>query len=173
MKTLYLISGKAGSGKDFLGNIFQKHGYIRFAFADHLKDLTAIKYNISRFDLNTQQGKKNMYGDKTYRDLLIENSVFLKKNDKFFFAKSVIDNFKKWSFNQKGVVTDFRFPEEYEYAKKELGNSCILKTILVKRNNYIEIDDESEKALADFNFDYIVDNNFCSDYLLSQIKDLI
>lgn len=172
MKRLYMISGKAGSGKDFLGNILEKRGFNRFAFADHLKEMTSFLYRIPIQDLNTQEGKKKIYdNNKTYRQLLIDQSNKYKLNDKYFFAKPVIDGFKRNDFFKDGVVTDFRFPEEYEYAKRELTSDiCEIKTILIKRDNHIPVNDISETALdLNFDFDYIIDNNGDTENLNNQL----
>lgn len=155
-----MISGKAGSGKDFLGDILEKRGCRRSAFADQLKYITSKIYGIPLQDLNTQQGKKKMYHDKTYRQILIEESTRYKKEDKYFFARPVIDRFKISNTSKNGVITDFRFPEEFEYAKKELAGIYDVKTILIKRDAHIQVDDTSERALdIGFYFDYVLDNN--------------
>lgn len=48
-----MISGYRGSGKDTMADyLCQKYKFVRFAFADHLKDLCSSLYQISRSDMD-------------------------------------------------------------------------------------------------------------------------
>jgi hypothetical protein len=58
-KICVLLSGWKESGKDTAFEFLrQKYGFVRFAFADDLKDDTAEIYPVNRSDMDTSAGKK-------------------------------------------------------------------------------------------------------------------
>ena len=166
MKTIILISGRSGSGKDLSSSLMK--GWKRYAFADHLKDLVSIKYNINRKLCDTQEGKKSIvFGKKSLRSLLIEDGLEYKKDNSNFFIKFLAEKINMEN-HEKIVVTDFRSPNECNILKEFLIN-CDIKTLLIKRNNCNYIDDSSETSLTDFNFDYIIENNGSIDDLRDKL----
>lgn len=153
---ILLLGGKSGSGKTYIAKILEQRGWFHLAFADALKDIVAEKYSIDRCDLDTQEGKKKIYTDgMTYRDILITESKQMKKQDINIFCKIVSSKIKS---QPKVVISDMRYPHEYEYISNTF-TEAVVKSCLVKRNQFNEIDDPSETSMDDFKFDICVDNN--------------
>lgn len=172
MKRVILLSGKAGSGKDYLADLLGDYGYDRFAFADYLKDITAKKYSLCREDFNTQEGKKKVHYGKTYRQLLIETGAECRSDDDDFFSKKIIDTIKE-SMADYGVVTDLRFPNEYTYTLNMLPKECVVTFVRINRDDHIVVDDKSETLLDNFAFDVVLDNNGTAEHLIDQIKPFL
>jgi hypothetical protein len=161
MKNIILLGGKAGSGKDFVGSILVRdYEYKRFGLADYLKDIVACNYGIPRDELDTQEGKAKLFKDgMSYRDLLIKTSYFHKYKNINVFTDFIIRDMKA-DPSKNYVITDFRFPHEYEKISSELSKFFNVITINVQRKSSIFVDDDSERALDNFTFDFTLDNNF-------------
>lgn len=168
MKTIILISGRSGSGKDLCSSLM--NGWKRYAFADHLKDLVCEKYNLDRKLCDSQEGKKSIVvGEKSLRILLIEDGLEYKKDNSNFFIKFLADKIKIEN-HEKIVITDFRFPNEYDILKEHLVNFTV-KTLYIKRNDCNYIEDASETSLSHFIFDYSIDNDGSIDDLKDKIVE--
>lgn len=155
-KTVLLLAGKANSGKDTAAlHLVGKYSFTRFAFADALKDFVSEKYKIEKSILYSQEGKKMMYLNtgKTIRDLLIEEGLAHRKIDSDYWIKIVCDKIK--AIDGNAVISDFRFPNEYQTLVDNL-EKCNIKTVSIIRENGAEtIDDISETSLSDFKFDKV------------------
>ena len=173
MKNIILLGGKAGSGKDFVGKILVgDYGYKRLGLADYLKDIVASNYNIPREELDTQEGKAKMFKNgQSYRDLLIQASYFHKFKNINVFTDFIIRDMKA-DPSKNYVITDFRFPHEHEKINSELSKFFKVITINVQRESSIVIDDDSERALDDFVFDFTLDNNFDAEHIKKEIDHL-
>lgn len=58
-RKIVLLSGYKGCGKDtFGGYLVERHGYVRFAFADYLKNLVAEQYKLDRRMLDDEKIKE-------------------------------------------------------------------------------------------------------------------
>ncbi len=66
------------------------------------------------------------------------------------------------------MITDVRFPNEYESIKKRRG---IL--IRIERENSYKINHESECALDKYTFDYVIENNGTLEELIEKVKNII
>jgi hypothetical protein len=57
-KVLYGLSGEAGSGKDSFADIMVfDRGFVKMSFAQKLKDICGVAFNLTYAQLNTQEGK--------------------------------------------------------------------------------------------------------------------
>lgn len=148
-----MLSGFSGSGKSYVADILKSRGWFSIGIADTLKDYVSEKYSIDRGDLDTQEGKKKMLNNESYRDILIREAKNLKKDDKNYFIKQVVERVQNQS---RVVISDMRYPNEYYYIKKKFHNVI---SVNIQRDIYNKIDDESEKSLVNFNFDTIIQNN--------------
>jgi dephospho-CoA kinase len=114
------LSGYAGAGKDTMASIlWKKYDLQRVAFADSLKDFVAVKYGLERSLCDTPEGKNSLdvRTGKTVRELLIADSAEAKKENINIFASYVLDKIN--TSKQRGfVISDWRYPHEYEYIKK-------------------------------------------------------
>jgi hypothetical protein len=172
-KTFILLSGWMGSGKDYIGDIIEKeYGYKKKQISKNLKDEVSEIYGISRYLLETQEGKKKNFSRKeTYRDLLIRHGQEKKVDDKQYWMKRMVASGNSTESVNKGennkgennkgeneskiVISDWRFKEEYDLLE-ELGVKII--TIRIERFDNIESECISEHSLDDFDFDYIISN---------------
>lgn len=153
-----LISGKAGSGKDFAASTLcsllekKERSYLVIHFADYLKMMCCLYFGWN--------GEK----DKPGRDLLqhVGNDVF-RKNDQNFFADivnktvSAISTYLDYDYI---IIPDLRYKNELETIK----NNFESYTIRVNRDGYTsnltdkQKNDISEISLDNYDFDFIIEN---------------
>ena len=153
------LSGLAGSGKDTVASILlKKYDYYRVAFADVLKDMVAEDYDIDRKLCDTVEGKQTLLPNgKTVREVLIYESAEAKKGNINVFAEQVL--IKILESNQKHIViSDWRYPEEYEFIKIALGPDVTHNTIRIVRPGLPSLSDPSEHALDSWCFDTTITN---------------
>jgi hypothetical protein len=154
------LSGYAGAGKDTMASILcKKYDLQRVAFADSLKDFVAVKYGLERSICDTPEGKNSLVPSvgKTVRELLIADSAEAKKENLNIFASYVFEKMK--SSKQKGfVISDWRYPHEYEYIKGNLPEAKHV-CIRITRPGLQSLADPSEHALDTWNFHTEVINN--------------
>ena len=181
---IIVLSGKKGSGKDTTANYFiNNYGFIRFAFADALKDICKILFDFSEDQLN---------GDKKE---IIDTRYNITPRETFQFIGSLMrDNINKliegygkniWInilnnllIKNKGkniIITDLRYTNEYEYLNnlKALYNYKVyFFTIKRKQLSLNYTDHESEKDEFESISDYIINNNNTIDDLNIIIKEI-
>ena len=161
-RSIILIAGKAGSGKDTVANhLVKNHSFKRFAFADTLKEYTSKKYNVPLELLFSQEGKKEeieINNKKiTIRNLLIKEGKEKREQDINYWVDLIIKKIEAEPVTQDIVISDFRFPNEYNRMQEFFTE---LSAVLVVRENGSEkIDDESETALNLFQFDRVIFND--------------
>lgn len=154
---LYLLSGKARSGKNEVGNIIKKYYQnkkcILLSYSYYLKDYVK---RISGWD-GSEANKP--------RDLLQQVGIELIKNkiDSNLLIRRLIEDVKVFSyFYDVIIITDARLIDEVEKVKEEFNN---ITTIRVERDidNNLTIEQKehlTEVGLDNYNnFDYIIDNN--------------
>jgi len=167
---IILIGYKKRQGKDTFAQLLIEELALRgvnskkFAFADAMKDIVADMFDIDRNTLDYYKNKpESVIFDSKITDFRKLLQRFGSGKMKEIFGKTVwrdivVKQFDKDSVN---IVTDFRFPEEY-----------IKGAFTVKVDRGIKNNDEhiSEKALDDFNFDYVVDNSGSLEDLKKEVK---
>lgn len=143
MKIIIGVTGKLGSGKDYITNnviipVLEKVGYryLQCAFADQIKVNVMTKSNVSYEDV---------YENKTpesRRMLQIEGTEVGRSNNKDIWV-NYIDNWIN-IHNKRGinvfVVSDVRFKNEYKFVKSYGG--LVLKVVARNRNE-IRLSNES------------------------------
>jgi hypothetical protein len=156
-KTIVLLSGWLGSGKDYVGDIIEKeYGYRKDKIAKSLKDEVSKKYNISRELLETQEGKRTVFEKgETYRDLLIRHGEEMRERDIYHWVKNIVSE-EYGESSSSIVISDWRFREEYEYLENT-GSNII--TIRIDRFDEIDTECKTEHALDNFEFDYKISNS--------------
>lgn len=161
-RSIILLAGKAGSGKDTVANhLVKNYSFKRFAFADTLKEYVAKKYNVPLELLFTQEGKKQEIVVKkkkvTLRDLLIKDGAEKRQEDKNYWVNLVIEKIQAEPQTQNIVISDFRFPNEFVRMNDIFSEIVAVK--VVRENGCENIDDISETALNQFVFDRILFND--------------
>jgi hypothetical protein len=154
------LSGYAGAGKDTMASIlWKKYDLQRVAFADSLKDFVAVKYGLERSLCDTPEGKNSLdvRTGKTVRELLIADSAEAKKENINIFASYVLDKIN--TSKQRGfVISDWRYPHEYEYIKSNMPEAEHI-CIRITRPGLQSLADPSEHALDNWMFHKEIINN--------------
>lgn len=175
------LSGKIGTGKSTIANIFEDNGYHLDSFANSIKDISNIIFG---FDKNILEGftKENRElkekPDEHYSSFL--NKSFSPRDSLLLIGELGRNNihpdiwvepvFNRYNLNKnkKLLITDVRFPNEYNMIKKRGG--VIFR---INRDNSYKLNHETECALDNYNFDYVIDNNGTLEELVEKIKNLI
>lgn len=180
------ICGKKRSGKDTIGEyLIEKYGYVRYAFADPVKDICRIMFKLS---------EDQLYGDKKevldQRWGITPREAFQKIGTDFgqiALHKIIPDitgqvrsrqfwtkHFELWFKEQveknpdiKVVITDVRFKHEAKIIK-ELGG-IIVK---VKRSGLVSDGHISETELDNIATSFIVENNETIEDLHKKIDEI-
>ena len=182
------LSGFANVGKDEVGKILiERHGFKRISFASKLKDcLYALNPIITHepgvhsrlvpvVDLHGWDIVKERYpevrellqrlGTEVGRNILGENiwvDAAFKDYDAAYSSRSL-------NGPRNYVVTDLRFPNEFEGIKKR-GGLCAR----IRRPGYVQTNQHvSETALDEHDFDYVLDNSSDLVYLEHQVEHLL
>ena len=168
------ISGKSGSGKDYVSNILQSillnecgEYYTIDKFARKIKEALSVLFeiNIKHFEEQSFKSKK-IYKDFTCRDLMIllGNHFGRASIDKDFWIDLLFNSNK----GNNIIISDVRFKNEFKAIKNRGG-----LIIRVESDEYNNIDNISEKDLDGYQFDYVITNNKhlkTNDSLISQLK---
>jgi hypothetical protein len=142
-----MLAGRAGVGKDYFGDILIKnHGFVRFAFADALKEEVINLYNLPKEIKKTDKVSET----QTYRQLLQEYACTREKD---YWAMKVVEQIK--NLKKDIVITDFRRPIEYSTFDQHLRGFYLITVKLTNKNNLIIPDNHiSEHSLDHFIFDF-------------------
>ena len=168
---IYVLSGKAGSGKSFVASrmkeIFNSRGFkcIDIAYASYLKNY--IK-NITAWD-GSDSDKPRAFLQQLGVEL-IKNKI----NSNFLIDRIVDDILVYSYFFDVIIISDARFVEEIETIRSKFSNVIVIK--VVGKDN--DLSDSlkvhiTEIALDDYNnYDFVI-NNFGDDldkYLKEVLK---
>ena len=164
---IILIGGKAGCGKDTVGNIIENTIFChREAFATELKEIAChlgwngIKDFRGRRLLQRLGSVGREYNPNTWIDPVVRRI-----NTAFFVDSRVHD----------AIITDFRFPNEYNKIVEKFPDHEV-KTIKVtgrKKDLGHNAKDKSENSLNDFIFDATIINSGTLQDLEGEVKALL
>ena len=155
---IFIISGKARSGKNVISKIIEKSysnkKCITISFGHYIKDYAK---RVSDWD-GSEENKP--------RELLQQLGIELIKNkiDNKLFINRILEDIAVFSyFYDIIIVSDVRLVDELTALKEKYPNSVSIRVI---RNNYDnKLTDEEKKHLTEVvldnynNFDYIIENN--------------
>lgn len=154
---IFLISGKARSGKNELSKMIEKYygnkKTITISFGHYIKDYAK---RISNWD-GSEETKP--------RDLLQSLGIELikQKIDDRLFIKRIIEDIEVFSyFYDVIIVSDVRLLDEIESLKQKFNNSISLRIVRKKSN---DLTDEQNKHITEIDldnynkFDYIIVND--------------
>lgn len=162
-----LLGHKAEVGKDTLGNLLvERNGFTRFGFADKLKDTVADLYNFSHTQMYEHDAKNAIdprYG-LTPRQVLIDFGQEQRSRNPNIWADYVFNQIEK-SPGGLFVITDFRFPNEYDVAKTWASKDPNREIIPIKiqrkaaSTNFAGSNNISETALDNFSeWKFVIEN---------------
>lgn len=172
------LSGYKQSGKNTVADIITKAfpHYTQKAFATKLKECTSLITGCNILDLEVEEFKNSIYKNNiTYRKIL---QVLGTEVGRSIYADIWIDAlFKDYSEGSNWVITDVRFPNEAKAIKDKGGiiirinrprfcEGCTMINLnsqdcfdcVVFQDDYNDFH-ESEIALDEYPFEYIIDNN--------------
>lgn len=152
------LSAKAKSGKDTLADyLVQNYGYIKVAFADELKTMCSVDFDLSKKQLygNLKEIKDYRY-NKTPREILQATGQFYRSIDIDFWVNKCIT---KLSVNKNYVISDVRLSNEYTAIKKLNGKIIRINRDSVLRGHVSNSNDISETDLDNHSFDLTIENN--------------
>lgn len=168
---IFIISGKASSGKDLVSDIICKK------YSDKKCKKLSYAYYLKQYvkDISGWDGSEE---DKP-RDLLQSVGIDLLKNkiDNNFLVNRMCEDINVYSyFYDVIVITDARLLDEIEVPKNTFSN---VTTIRVNRDKDNNLTLEQKKHITETNldnyqnFDYIIQNNGDYDKLVNDTKRIL
>lgn len=168
---IYIISGKARSGKDTIADIIEKYygnkKVIKLSYSYYLKDFAK---RITGWD-----GSDNTKPREFLQQLGIE--LIKTKIDEHFLINRLCDDIKIFSyFYDVIIITDARLVDEIEIPKKLYPCANVIKITRNIENNLTTNEKKhlTEIALDNYNkYDYIIENNETLDELAKKVIEII
>lgn len=156
------ISGKAGTGKDFISqNYLRPHGYYQWSLAWHFKVWTVGKGLATHeevFYTKPPHVRKELQLEGTERGRMVYGDDVWCNTAKEWFA--VLH--EQWGID-KFVIPDIRFPNEVDFVKSMGGSVIRIHAPIRAENNSLSPEARlhiSETALDGYtDFDYIINND--------------
>ena len=174
---IILLRGFSNSGKDFIGSVLcEKYGFVRYAFADSLKKIVSLQWDCPLEKFHSQAGKLEICETdcqkRTYRQLLIDEALRLRKTDDAIFAAYTCNNILK-NKDFKVVITDWRFKIEIDFISRCFPGAKIVP-VHIKRKGLGKsvVDDKSEYELMNRRGDYEILNDM-TDSIYVEIERFI
>jgi len=159
------ICGKAGSGKDTIGDyLIQEHGFKKIALADPIKRLVKDVFVLDDhtvYDRVARERPLKNFPNWTVRKLLqfIGTELFRQNIDDSIWVKSLWYRIQKDKKNNY-VVTDVRFPNELDYFKKNAkkGEFISIKVIRDGCDGVVGLNGHASESY-DLKAKHVVENN--------------
>lgn len=151
--------GAKTSGKTTAASTLKNYGYNELNFADPLKVMCAREFNIgiSHFYDQDKKEVEIPYYKTTPRVILQKTGVFFREIDPDFWVNKLVSFVKhEWEYfgPTNYVITDLRFPNEYEALRKL--NATFIR---IERPGLVLTDmHESELHFQNFEVDYEIVN---------------
>lgn len=152
---IILVSGWIKSGKDTFANHLEKnYNYNHLAFADVLKKYVSHKYDVPLHLCYSHEGKDTLIKKvgMTVRQVLIKEGERMRQQDPYYWVNKI-----SYVIQNNCVISDFRFPEEFQRLK-ELYKGEVY-TVRIERPGITTITDKTEHMLDRFDFDFTILNN--------------
>lgn len=187
--TIILVAGKKQSGKNTVADyISTKYDYTQMSFAEELKYISSEILSslgvsdfkgVSSFEYEDVKRKVIPYihnkKQRTYRELLqhVGSDWFKNFFNDSLWAEILVGQIYQ-IVNRDVVISDWRFPDEYQTVYEAFKDTRDIITIKIQRDSCDTTDTHiSEKALDDFKFDYVLTNNGTKEELYDKIDLLL
>lgn len=172
MKTIFLFSGKAQSGKDYVSNklkeSLESKGFKvkKLAFADLLKDYLSTLLNISVEELERMKLEEKPFtaNGLSIRQLMqrMGTELFREKIDDMYWVRQTGKIIGTTDYDYY-IISDRRFPNEFNvinYAcENDKRNTYSIVTVRMLNNDVIESSNHiSENLLDSADSDITIDN---------------
>lgn len=166
------LSGRMGSGKDTAADMILSYdyGYEIKRFSGKLKQVAELLTGIPAEAFNSQEVKQRHLGEEwgmTVRELLQRLGTDAVR-DGLHTNAWVNALFADYEQGMNWIITDCRFPNEYEAVKKRGGI-----VVRIERGERKQDVHPSESALDDADFDYVIDNNGTLEDLKKKVDFLL
>jgi hypothetical protein len=176
---IILLAGYAGSGKDTVGALFVKRGFIQFAFGHEVKVHSSQLHGFPFELTQTQEGKEFLVKSQhnhqiaSVRTFLIEDSAYMKKlkHNPAYWATKVADAILKVKC-ENVVITDWRFKAEYENLKQTFPDANIMR-IRVYRPSVTPLESFSEHELDEEPMTFTIHNTGTIEELDGQVEEIL
>lgn len=161
---IFVISGKAGTGKDEVAKLLNKHyeNSIIISYASYLK---IYAKNILGWDGNPKTKPRDFL--QAIGCELIKETI-----DKDMLIRRVIEDIKVYSyFYDVIIIDDARFPDEIDNIKSNFKN---VYSIHMKGDAHV-LTEKQSKHISEvsldhyYNYDYEIEN----DYNIDDLKDIV
>jgi hypothetical protein len=175
------VCGKKFSGKDtFADYLCINHGYIKISFADTLKNICGILFNLSYAQLYGMEKEVNnaiyglsarqilqFVGTEIFRDKMSILRDECRENFWVLCLRRKIEGMWRQNNNCHFVVPDVRFENEQELISN-MGGKIIKIFRNVESNEYSN--HASESFIDVIKFDYSINNNYSKEDLYSKTE---
>ena len=177
------LCGNKQSGKDTIADyLIEKHGFIKYSFAEPVKKISKVLFSLSDNQLNgnykeIKDERWNLSPREIMQRLGTEfgqyyiYKLFPELKGKIKEKELWLEPFKSFLEQNKGkkiVIADLRFKHEYEFLKSYLFN-----IIKVERNTNLVDLHPSENEFKYFKSDFIINNNKSKIELYNKIDTII
>jgi len=174
MKFIFL-SGFAGSGKDTVADQLVSMGYVKYAFAQPIKESVSNVLSIP-LEWCSDQEKKATYkttNGLTLREYIIDVAERERKKDPEVWAKKIAQQIK-YSTAKQIVFSDWRNLYELFCIQKTFPGAEIVCVRIKRSEQHISpVPDLTEYSLLGFPFQYTIENITGDyEYLTKQIKSI-
>lgn len=138
MGKLIGFAGHQGSGKDTCSDILvERHGFVKFAFADALKKACQTLFALSNDQLwgNSKNTVDERYGLSPRQMMQKLGTDFVRQMIRESFW---IDKFAAWYKDTDGnvVVSDVRFQDEVDIIRELGGKVFLIKRMSVQKSDF-------------------------------------
>ena len=179
------ITGEKFNGKDTVGKwLVEKHGYVRFAFADVLKEACRIIFHfdddqlygdkkeiVDDFWLTTPREIFQFVGTDLFRNKMAEVIPHVEKNIWIMSVCKKIEKYKKENPDCKIVITDVRFKNEVDIVKKMGGTMWRIERVCDDEHKFAT--HESEKHIKELVVDNVLKNDSTVEDLYKKIDSIL
>lgn len=129
--------------------------------------------------MGTECGRQILHPNIWVNSTMIDYKSKIRKDDGFVYTEMTNGTTVKWKDTPEfeplhypnWIITDVRFPNEAKAIKQREGIN-----IRLQRGGDYDIDNkqhESETALDNYEFDYIIDNNYTIEALIEQVREIL